>query len=102
MKPRQVVYLPSAQRDLDEAAAYIRRDSPAAAAAAAWAEKVDKTLGRLGSFPESGVVPKDARLAAKGYRVVVLGEHLGFYVVRPAAVEIRRVIHGRRRYGFLL
>ncbi len=100
MKPRQVVYLPSAQRDLGEAAAYIRRDSPAAAAA--WAEKVDKTLGRLGSFPESGVIPKDARLAAKGYRVVVLGEHLDFYVVRPTVVEIRRVIHGRRRYAFLL
>jgi len=25
---------------------------------------------------------------------------LAFYVVRPRSVEIRRVIHGKRRYSF--
>lgn len=99
MKRRTLVYLPAAQRDLLEAFEYVRKDNPAAAAA--WLGRVDKILGRLASFPLSGVVPKDLRLAARGYRMVVIGEHLAFYVVLPEAVEVRRVLHGRRRYGFL-
>ena len=99
MKRRPVVYLPSAQRDLLEARDYIRKDSPASADA--WLARIDAALARLGEFPKSGSVPKDPRLARLGYRVVVIGEHLAFYVVRPAAVEARRVVHGRRRYSFL-
>lgn len=100
MKRRRVVYLPSAQRDLLEAFEYVCKDSPAAAAA--WLQRIDKTLGRLASFPHSGAVPKDRRLAARGYRMVVVDEHLAFYVVRSRTVEVRRVVHGRRRYEFLL
>ena len=100
MTRRAVVYLPSAQRDLLEAFEYICKDSPARAAA--WLERVDKTLGRLSAFPRSGAVPKDAHLAARGYRIVVIDEHLAFYVVLPRRVEVRRVLHGRRRYGFLV
>ena len=99
MKRRRLVYLPAAQRDLLEAFEYARKDNPAASAA--WLERIDKALGRLASFPLSGVVPKDGRLAARGYRMVVIGEHLAFYVVLPETVEVRRVLHGRRRYGFL-
>lgn len=100
MKRRPVVYLPAVQRDMLEAFGYIRKDSPTQAAA--WLERVDKALGRLSAFPHSGSIPKDRRLAARGYRLVVIGEHLAFYVVRPRCVEVRRVLHGRRRYAFLL
>lgn len=99
MKRRPVVYGPAAQRDLLEAAAYIRRDSPASAAE--WLERLDHTLDRLGSFPKSGVVPKDRRLAAKGYRVLVAGEFLVFYLIGPKSIEVRRVLHGKRRHSFL-
>lgn len=61
-----------------------------------------KALGRLGAFPEYGAVPQDQRLAARGYRLVAIGEHLVFYVVRPTVVEVRRVLRARRRYSFLL
>jgi toxin ParE1/3/4 len=99
LKRRPVVYLPSAQHDLLESLEYIRKDSPASAEA--WLERIDKTLSRLGSCPLSGSVPKDRRLARLGYRMVVIGERLAFYVVRPRSVEIRRVVHGKRRYSFL-
>ena len=99
MRRRRVVYLPSAQRDLIEAFEYVRKDSPAAAAA--WLQRVDKTLGRLAFSPQSGPVPKDPWLAARGYRMIVVGEHLAFYIVLPRSVEVRRVVHGRRRYAFL-
>lgn len=100
MTRRAVVYLPSAQRDLIEAFEYIRKDSPERAAA--WLKRVDRALGRLSTFPRSGTIPKDPRLAARGYRMVVIGQHLAFYVVLPRCVEVRRVLHGRRRYGFLI
>lgn len=99
MKRRRVVYLPAAKGDLLEAFEYVRKDSPAAAES--WLARIDKALGRLASFPLSGVIPKDPRLAARGYRMVVIGEHLAFYVVLPETVEVRRVLHGRRRYEFL-
>jgi toxin ParE1/3/4 len=99
LRRRPVVYLPAAQRDLHESLEYIHKDSPASAEA--WLERVDKALSRLGSFPMSGSAPKDRRLARLGYRMVVIGEHLAFYVVRPRSVEIRRVVHGKRRYSFL-
>lgn len=95
-----VVYLRSAQEDLAEILQYIRRDSPSNAEA--WIKRVDRALGRLAAYPESGAAPRDERLAALGYRIVVIGEHLAFYLVRDARVEIRRVLHGRRRYSFLL
>ena len=100
MKRLPVVYLPAAQRDMMDAMEYIRKDSPAAANA--WLERIDKTLGRLGDFPRSGSTPRDRRLSALGYRIAVVGEHLAFYVVRPNQVEVRRLIHGRRLYSFLL
>lgn len=99
MKRRAVVYLPAAQRDLFEAFEYVRKDSPAAAAA--WLQRVDKALGCLASFPRSGSVPKDRPLAARGYRMVVIDEHLAFYVVLAQTVEVRRIVHGRRRFDFL-
>lgn len=99
MKRRRVVYLPSAQRDLIEAFEYVRKDSPAAAAE--WLQRLDAVLGRLAPFPFSGTVPKDRRLAARGYRMIVVDEYLAFYVVLPRTVEVRRIVHGRRRYEFL-
>ena len=99
MKQLRLVYLPAAQRDLIEAFEYVRKDSPAAAAA--WLQRVDKALGRLAAFPRSGAIPRDRRLAARGYRIVVVDEHLAFYVVLPQTVEVRRIVHGRRRYDFL-
>jgi plasmid stabilization system protein ParE len=99
LRRRPVVYLPSAQRDLLESLEYIRKDSPSSAEP--WLARIDKTLIRLGSFPFSGSVPKDVRLARLGYRMAAIGEHLAFYVVRPRSVEVRRAVHGKRRYSFL-
>jgi len=100
VKRRPVVYLRRAQLDLVEIFRYIERDS--SSQAEVWIEKIDRCLGRLASFPKSGTIPKDERLAALGYRIVVIGEYLAFYVLRRNRVEIRRILQGRRRYSFLL
>jgi plasmid stabilization system protein ParE len=53
-------------------------------------------------MPHSGKTPDDARLKAMGYRIIVIGNYLVFYVVTGNKVEIRRVLHGKRNYSFLL
>ena len=100
MKKYSVIYLAKAQRDLTDLLEYIKRDSPKNAKA--WVVKIDKTLERLAQFPASGTVPRDERLAAQGYRMVIIGEYLVFYIVRGPKIEIHRVLHGRQRYSFLL
>lgn len=100
MKRLSVIYLKRAQQDLEDIFRYIERDSPEQAAR--WLLAADKTLARLEAFPKSGALPRDARLVALGYRVVVVGEHLAFYLVRRRRIEIRRVLHGKRLYHFLL
>lgn len=100
MKRLPVVYLRTAQNDLTEILRYIQRDNPSSAEK--FIDSIDRSLKRLASFPNSGVVPKDDRLASLGYRLAVIGEYLAFYVIHSGRVEIRRVLHGRRRYSFLL
>ena len=100
MKNLAVVYLRRAKQDLVEIRDYIKKDNPSQARA--WVEKIDKTLGRLARFPESGAIPKDDHLAALGYRMVIIGDYLAFYLQRRRRIEIRRVLHGSRRYSFLL
>ncbi len=97
---KEVRYLPAARRDLLDILDYIQRDSPAAAAR--FVDLIDERLALLARFPEMGRQAKDERLARFGYRVLVAEEYLVFYVVKERTVEIRRIIHGRRRYEFLL
>ena len=93
-------YLSSAQRDLFEILEYIKKDRPGAASGVM--DKFDKSIGNLAASPELGIIPKDERLKRLGYRVLVVDKYLVFYVLKPKTVQIRRVIHGARRYSFLL
>jgi len=56
----------------------------------------------LASNPFLGVIPKDERLKKLGYRMLIVDKYLVFFVVKTKTVQIRRIIHGARRYGFLL
>jgi toxin ParE1/3/4 len=93
-------YLSTAQRDLIEIFEYIKKDRPDAALGLL--EKFDKSISRLAANPKLGILPKDERLNRLGYRVLVVDKYLVFYVLKPKMVQIRRVIHGARRYNFLL
>ena len=93
-------YLSTAQRDLFEILEYIKKDRPGAASGLM--DKFDKSIAHLAMNPELGIIPKDERLKRLGYRVLVVDKYLVFYVLKPKTVQIRRVIHGARRYSFLL
>ena len=49
-----------------------------------------------------GVIPNDLRLKSLNYRMLIIDNYLVFYVVKDCIVEIRRILHGRRKYAFLL
>jgi len=100
MKDYQIRYLPAAQEDLLEILEYIKKDSPNAAIG--FIEQFDTTVGQLGKFPRMGVVPRAPHLEQSGYRMLVIRNYLVFYVIIQEVIEIRRVIHGRRKYSFLL
>jgi len=100
MKRYRIRYLPSAQEDLLGILDYIKLDNPVAAVE--FIERIETDVGKLKTFPGLGVVPKDPRLEMSGYRMLVIDSYLVFYVIQEGIVEIRRVIHGKRRYSFLL
>lgn len=93
-------YLRTAQQDLGEIFDYITRDD--ATAAATLLAAFDQAIAQLATYPFLGSVPKDDRLQRLGYRMLVVGKYLIFYVVKTETVQIRRVLHSSRQYQFLL
>jgi addiction module RelE/StbE family toxin len=98
--PYEIRYLSSAEKDLVEILRYIEKDNPSAARS--MLEKFDVSISQLALQPFTGVVPKDERLRKLGYRMLIIGKYIVFYVVKAETVQIRRIIHGARRYDFLL
>jgi len=99
-KKFRVEYLPVAEKDLIEAFEYIQNDNPGAALKLL--DQIDEEISKLEDFPYMGQVPKDNRLKMLNYRMLIIGNYLVFYVVIDDVVEIRRIIHGRRKYDFLV
>lgn len=99
-KKYQVRYLPSAEKDFMEIIEYIRADNPTAASN--FIDQIDETVSKLELFPLLGQVPKDRRLQSQNYRILILGNYLVFYALKGNIIEIRRILHGKRRYSFLL
>jgi addiction module RelE/StbE family toxin len=98
----EVVYLPAAKKDLNEIISYIQTDAPEAALN--FLDKIDENISHLKHFPYKGKKPEDESLKSKGYQMLVIGNYLVFYVVfeNKKIVEIRRIIHGKRKHKFLL
>jgi plasmid stabilization system protein ParE len=96
----RIQYLAVAEGDLTDIVDYISRDAPETARA--FVEGVDRAVARLAVHPGSAPQPRDQRLRRLGYRMLVIDNYLVFYVVIGRTVQIRRVIHGARRYEFLL
>ena len=99
-KKCNIQYLPSAQQDLINILNYIKQDNPTAAYKLI--QEIDEVISKLEDFPNIGVIPKDLRLKSLGYKMLVIDNYLVFYVVLDTTVEIRRIIHSKRKYSFLI
>jgi len=95
----EIRYLATAERDLDDIFDYVMKDNPVVALSLL--EEIDRSISHLSCNPELGVVPKDDRLKKLGYRVLIIRKYLVFYVVKNKSIQIRRILHGARQYGFL-
>ncbi len=95
----RIEYLPIAEKDLTEIIEYIQIDNPTVALTLL--VEIDKTISKLAYFPYMGHTPKDQRLIQLNYRMLVVENYLVFYVVLDDVVEIRRILHGKRKYDFL-
>ncbi len=99
-KKYKIEYLPIAEQDLNDIFEYIMIDHPDAALR--MANQIDESVLTLEAFPYMGSVPNDPRLQALHYRFLIVEPYLIFYVINDNIVEIRRILHGKRKYNFLL
>ena len=87
-------YLPIAVDDLTAIFDWIASDNPAKAAA--FIDQLDRFIQHLQTHPFLGRIPRDEKLQAFGYRVLVIESYLVFYLLRGKTIEIHRVVHGSR------
>jgi plasmid stabilization system protein ParE len=99
-KKYNIEYLPIAEQDIIDIIHYIMLDNPDAALSKA--NKFDESIAVLEIFPLSGSVPDDIRLQSLRYRMLIVDSYIVFYVFNNEYVEIRRILHGKRKYDFLL
>lgn len=99
-KKNEVRYLPAAEKDLTDILEYIRKDNPSAALKLI--TDIDETISKLEEFANMGVIPKDLRLKSLNYRMLIIGNYLVFYTATNKSVEVRRILHSKRKYSFLL
>ncbi len=95
-----IKYLPSAAQDISEIIDYVSLDNPPAALNLL--TQFDESISILAHFPYSGPIPIDSRLQLLNYRMLVIQSYIVFYVVQDDFIEIRRVLHAKRKYDFLL
>ena len=86
----------AAERDLEGIVDYLNTLSPQAAAECY--DRLVEKLDSLARMPERCPPVRDLALRAKGYRCLVVEDYLVFFVIRADTVQVRRIIHSRRRY----
>jgi toxin ParE1/3/4 len=83
----------SAHADDDLIAIWLHTAQESEAAADRLLDRIEARGQQLVAFPFSGAPREDI---AAGVRHVVVGDYLTFYRIGAEAVEILRVLHGRR------
>ena len=101
-KKYNIRYLELARSDLLGIAEYVNSQALERDAANRLVDSLEKALLRLESFPYSGALYGKSFGFKEEHRMLVVGNYLVFYVVYDDFVEIRRVIHGKRRFLDLL
>lgn len=95
----KIEYMPIAEEDVIDIIQYIMLDNPDAAIS--MANRFDAAISVLELFPHSGSIPNDSRLQSLKYRMLIVDNYVVFYVFNNEFVEIRRILHGKRKYDFL-
>ena len=96
----KVILTDTAKSDLLEIARGIAELSKDKALAVRFVRELQEETTRLEQFPESGAVPRDRVLKSSGYRFLVHGDYLLFYLYKKEenAAYVMAVFHGKRDY----
>lgn len=96
----KVVFTDTAKDDLLEIARGIAELSKDKNLAIRFVRELQQETTHLEQFPESGAVPRDRVLKSGGYRFLVHGEYLLFYLYKKEenAAYVMAVFHGKRDY----
>ena len=100
MEKYKVLILPAAKRDLQDIIDYINEQT--SFDDIKLYDEIVEHVASLAEFPFRYPLMKNPVLRAKGYRVLAVHRYLVFYVVMGDVVQIRRILHGKRQYEFLL
>ncbi len=93
----QVELTERAQRDIDEAFAWLVSRSPAAAAQ--WHEELLATIGRLEMVPERcRIAAQESAAYRREVRQLLCGVYRVLFTIEGRTVYVLAVRHGRRRY----
>ncbi len=92
----RVRYLPLAEEDVLEAAAYLAEVLDAPKAAAELLDELDKTVQRIAEFPYSYPLYRSNRPIQAELRMATVKKYVLYYAVTEDGVELRRFLHGRR------
>ncbi len=87
-----IVWSVQSQDDLREIRRFIARDAPDTATA--YIRRLRKSVNRLGSFPEAGVVVTEA--ANPRMREIYFGQYRIIYELTSSRIEILTVYHSAR------
>jgi addiction module RelE/StbE family toxin len=90
----QVIWAPSATKDVEDIAEYIARDSPDQAAL--FVTRVLEATDRLADFPLSGrIIPEMSDVRR---REIIAGSFRIMYRIEEGAVWVIAVVHGAREW----
>ncbi|MCL2152497.1 MAG: type II toxin-antitoxin system RelE/ParE family toxin [Oscillospiraceae bacterium] len=93
-----------AQTEIRETYRYIAEELKNPVAASRRISLIDKAVESLKENPTRYPLVRDDYLASKGYRMIVVENHLVFFIVREKikSVSVMRVLYGRRDWMHLL
>ena len=100
MRVYEVRFLEESLADLEEIILYIAQDSKTAAIN--MHDKIIERIGGLETFPKRGRLIDDEKLAAAGYRMLIIKPYIAFYRIIDDKVVIYRILHGAINYPLLL
>lgn len=100
MEQYKVFIYPTAKQDLTDIVDYLNTLSPKTALK--YYDMLTEGITGLSTLPFRCPRPKDLALAAKGYRYLLVGNYLVFYVVEDRTVQIRRILYAKGNYQALL
>ena len=95
---------PKAAEDLDNIYQYISKELFATSSATNILERIEKGIMGLREFPFSCNYVADEYLRNKGYRKLLVGNYIVFYLIEEEndQVIIMRVLYGKQKYENLL